>query len=238
MRKPRTHRLRVNTFQEYMKQIVYGGNDGIVTTFAIVAGFEGAGATGAAEVGAIAVLLFGIANLLADATAMGLGEFLSARSQQDVFNATFSAEKKLIASNPEQSLASMKNSLRQRGISPSDTEQMSDIMARNPDFMTDYMMQYELGMPDPSASSAIMNGLFTFAAFIALGAVPLLPYMILEPTQSTFYLSVAATFCALTSLGLLRWKATNESLFRCVGETVLVGGICALVAFGVGTLFR
>lgn len=88
MLKTKSNRRRVGKFQEYLKQIIYGGNDGIVTTFAIVAGFAGAGAEGTAQIGAVAVLLFGIANLLADATAMGMGEFLSARSQQDVYNAT------------------------------------------------------------------------------------------------------------------------------------------------------
>jgi VIT1/CCC1 family predicted Fe2+/Mn2+ transporter len=233
-----SNRHRVSTFQEYLKQIVYGGNDGIVTTFAIVAGFAGAGADGAAQIGAVAVLLFGIANLLADATAMGLGEFLSARSQQDVYNATHKNEISAIASNPTGGREAMMSNLAARGVSDQDAEQLTDVMLRNPDFMADFMMQYDLGMPNPSSSSAAMNGLFTFGAFLIWGAVPLVPYFIYEPTDSTFIMSVAATLAALTSLGLLRWKVTNESMLRCVGETVLVGGICALVAFGVGMIFR
>ena len=238
MRKRQSNRHRVSTFQEYLKQIVYGGNDGIVTTFAIVAGFAGAGADGAAQIGAVAVLLFGIANLLADATAMGLGEFLSARSQQDVYNATHKNEISAIESNPNDGRVAMMSNLAERGVSDQDAEQLTDVMLRNPDFMADFMMQYDLGMPNPSSSSAAMNGLFTFGAFLIWGAVPLIPYFIFEPTQTTFRMSVAATFAALTSLGLLRWKVTNESMIRCVGETVLVGGICALVAFGVGMIFR
>ncbi|WP_366942774.1 VIT1/CCC1 transporter family protein [uncultured Paracoccus sp.] len=64
---------QIGPLREFLGQIVYGGNDGIVTTFAIVAGFAGARADGTASVGAIAVLLFGLANLFADAVAMGLG---------------------------------------------------------------------------------------------------------------------------------------------------------------------
>ena len=238
MLKTKSNRRRVGTLQEYLKQIIYGGNDGIVTTFAIVAGFAGAGAEGAAQIGAVAVLLFGLANLFADATAMGLGEFLSARSQQEVYNATHINERSEIESNPNTGRETMMANLSSRGVSEQDAVQLTDVMLRNPEFMTDFMMQYELGMPNPSSSSAIMNGLFTFGSFIALGAVPLVPYFILEPTQTTFRLSVAATLAALTSLGLLRWKVTNESMLRCVGETVLVGGICAVVAFGVGLIFR
>jgi VIT1/CCC1 family predicted Fe2+/Mn2+ transporter len=79
--------LRGGRISENLREIVYGGNDGIVTTFAVVAGFQGAAAgEHAAAIGAVAVLLFGLANLLADGTAMGLGAFLSARSQRDVHN--------------------------------------------------------------------------------------------------------------------------------------------------------
>ena len=94
------HEHRIGRVQEFLKQIVYGGNDGIVTTFAVVAGFAGFGAEGAAAIGGIAVLLFGLANLFADATAMGLGEFLSTRSEQDVYRATRAREMLEIESNP------------------------------------------------------------------------------------------------------------------------------------------
>ena len=238
MRKQRTSRLRVNKFQTHLKQIVYGGNDGIVTTFAIIAGFAGAGSDGVVQIGAIAVLLFGLANLFADATAMGLGEFLSARSQRDVYNATRKVERHALDLDPTTERQFMVVTLSARGIKDQDATKLADVMIANPEFMADFVMQYELGMADPANSSAMMNGLFTFIAFVAFGAIPLVPYFILEPTQSTFYLSVNATFAALVSLGLLRWKVTTQSMLRCVVESVLVGGTCAVVAFGVGMIFR
>jgi len=228
---------KIGKLQEFLKQIIYGGNDGIVTTFAIVAGFAGAGAEGAAQIGGIAVLLFGVANLLADATAMGLGEFLSARSEQDVYRATRDKELLEIKNNPDMERAEMIEILEERGVSDSDAKQLTDVLERNPEFMADFMMQYEIGMSDPSEDSPAMNGLATFIAFIIFGSVPLIPYFVMEPVHLTFQLSVFATFLALTSLGLLRWKVTNETMFRCVGETVLVGGICAVVAYGVGLAF-
>src|SRR3989338_2105820 len=73
-------------FSQYLREIVYGGNDGIVTTFAVVAGFAGAQrdpATSAVPV--VSVLLFGLANLFADGLSMSLGSFLSIRADQDVY---------------------------------------------------------------------------------------------------------------------------------------------------------
>lgn len=229
---------QIGKLQEFMKQIVFGGNDGIVTTFAIVAGFAGAGMEGTAQIGGIAVLLFGIANLLADATAMGLGEFLSARSEQDVYRATRAKELHEIKTNIAMERAEMYEILDEKGFSEPDAKQLTEVLERHPEFMADFMMQYEIGMADPSDENPIMNGLATFAAFIVFGVAPLIPYFLLPPNSTTFNLSVGSTFAALVVLGLMRWKVTNESILRCVGETVLVGGICAIVAFGVGLIFR
>jgi len=233
----KAHEHKISKLQEFLKQVIYGGNDGIVTTFAIVAGFAGAGAEGAAQIGGIAVLLFGVANLLADATAMGLGEFLSARSEQDVYRATRDKELYEIKHNPDMERAEMIEILEERGVSRADSVVLTDVLERNPEFMADFMMQYEIGMADPSGDNPAMNGLATFIAFIIFGSVPLIPYFIMEPVHLTFQLSVIATFLALVALGMLRWKVTNETLFRCVGETVLVGGICAIVAYAVGLAF-
>ena len=120
---------KIGKLQEFLRQIVFGGNDGIVTTFAIVAGFAGAGADGAAQIGGIAVLLFGIANLLADATAMGLGEFLSARSEQDVYRATRDKELAEIARNPALERAEMEEIFTDKGMTSDDAVAMSAILA-------------------------------------------------------------------------------------------------------------
>ncbi len=229
---------RIGKLQEFLKQIVYGGNDGIVTTFAVVAGFAGAQAEGVGQIAGIAVLLFGIANLLADATAMGLGEFLSSRSEQDVYRATRRMELTEIHENPEFERQEMLEILTGKGVALADAASMVDVLMRNPEFMADMMMTYEIGMSDPSDDSPAMNGLATFISFIIFGSIPLMPYFVLSPTQEVFYLSVMSTALALIALGLLRWKVTTETVTRCVGETVLVGGICALVAFGVGLAFR
>src|SRR3989344_180110 len=76
---------RLSPLSEYLKEIVYGGVDGIVTTFAVVAGFTGASIGDVTNYSIVTVLLFGFANLFADAASMALGNFLSVRAQQDVY---------------------------------------------------------------------------------------------------------------------------------------------------------
>ena len=222
--------------QEFLKQITYGGNDGIVTTFAIVAGFAGAAAEGAAQIGPLAVLVFGLANLFADAVSMGLGEFLSTRSAHDMYHARRAREVAEFTRNPDQESREILDILRARGLDEDDARAATAIIARNPDMMADMMMTYEFGMMDPRADNPALEGLVTFLAFVSFGTIPLLPYFLLPPDATTFRLSLAATGIALTLLGLLRWNATGEKLMRCVGETVAVGSVCAAVAYAVGWL--
>src|SRR3989338_3311388 len=89
-------------FSQYLREIVYGGNDGIVTTFAVVAGFAGAQKDPASSaVPVISVLLFGLANLIADGLSMSLGSFLSLRANQDVYGNEHAKESHEIIHDPE-----------------------------------------------------------------------------------------------------------------------------------------
>lgn len=229
-----THQM--GALQDGLKQIVYGGTDGIVTTFAIVAGFAGAGAGGVAQIGGIAVLVFGLANLFADAISMGLGEFLSTRAQRDLYTKQRNMEAAELRSRPEQERAELEELLTERGLEGADAREAAGLLMKSPELVVDMMMAYELEMPDMRNVNAAQDGFVTFAAFTLFGAVPLVPYLLLEPVPQTFVLSLAATFGALVALGGLRYVATREALWRCVGETVLVGGVSAAVAYGVGLL--
>ena len=231
---------KITRWSTNLREIVYGGNDGIVTTFAVVAGFAGAASgDNTAAVGTLAVLVFGLANLFADATAMGLGSFLSSRSEKDVYAAIRAKEAHEIAHNPRFERREIVEIFLDKGVERRDADLMADAYMRYPDLAADFMMQHEVGMADPDGDSPAVNGLMTFISFIVFGIIPLIPYFLLEPTaRDTFFISVGATAGALVMLGLVRWRVTTESVLRCVGETVLVGGICAVVAYGVGLAFR
>ncbi len=232
---PRRGNHQLSRAQEFLRPMIYGGNDGIVTTFAIVAGFAGAKAEGAVELGVLAILVFGLANLFADAVSMGLGEFLSGRSQRDLYDAQRTAFLREIADGrvgPE----AVARILETRGLAPEEAQEAAAILVRSPELVADLALTYERNLAHPSSARPAADGLMTFLSFVVLGAVPLLPYFFLAPTETTFRLSVAATAAALVALGLLRFSATEEGLARSVGETVLVGGICAVVAYAVGAV--
>jgi VIT1/CCC1 family predicted Fe2+/Mn2+ transporter len=221
-----------------LREIVYGGNDGIVTTFAIVAGFAGAGAEGAEKVGGAAVLLFGLANLFADATSMGLGAFLSARSADDVTRARRMRARAALRSAPERAEAETKRALQARGLQDEDAGAVAGALARAPDLHAEFHSG-ALGRADGGDGlSPAQGALVTFLSFLAFGCFPLAPYFVMSPNETAVALSLAGSALALAGLGLLRWRATEETLRRCLGETLLVGATCGVVAYAVGLFFR
>ena len=226
-------------FSANLREIIYGGNDGIVTTFAVVAGFSGAKMyESGAQIGGLVVLMFGLANLFADGTAMGLGSFLSARSEQDVYKAERAKELHEIKHNPQFERIEALEILALKGVKPEDAKKLVDVYESYPELMADFMMAYELGMADPFDGSPMMEGLMTFGSFLLFGIVPLLPYFFMPANAQSFQVSIGLTGLSLLGLGLVRWKITMQSIWRCVGETMLIGGVCAAIAYVVGMLFR
>lgn len=223
-----------DALRDYLKQIVFGGNDGIITTFAIVAGFAGAEAQGTGAVGAVAVLVFGLANLAADATSMGLGEFLSGRSNRDLYAARHADAKRAAQLDPDAAATAMAHHFEAQGLERQAARRTAEQLATAPDLMADLALRYDHGMEAPEASNLPMRAFMTFASFVAFGFIPILPFVLFPGGENIQWISVAATLTALALLGLLRFAVTGDRLWRAVGETVSLGALCAAIAYGTG----
>lgn len=240
LQKHRAEEHKVSPLSTYLKEIVYGGNDGIVTTFAVVAGFAGAGG-GAAEIAGysyLTVLLFGFANLFADASSMGLGNFLSSRSEKDLYRSFRQKELHEIRTNPQMERAETIEILQQKGFTPQQSADLATIYATNEQYWLEFMMKDELEMQNPEGDNAALMALATFLSFLVFGFIPLVPYVFFSSAGNIFFISVGATFVALLLLGLLRWKVTNQGVIRSVGEVILLGGVSAGIAYAVGMFFK
>jgi vacuolar iron transporter family protein len=231
-----------NTFSNYFKEVVYGAVDGIVTTFAVVAGFAGAAITSGnvIEISFFVVLLFGLANLFADGASMGLGNFLSVRSEKGLYLVTRREERDRLRSNPEdERLETLRILQDVKGFSEKDATALADIYKNNEEYWIDFMMHHKQGLPDPRRENEILTGLATFFSFMLFGSIPLLPFIILENGDpvTTFFFSALGTFVALVILGLLKWRVIGGRLVSSMAEVLLVGGTAAIIAYSVGTFF-
>lgn len=232
---------KLDSLTQYFTEVIYGGVDGIITTFAVVAGFSGAALSTdeTTELTFMVVLLFGLANLFADAVSMGLGNFLSVRSEKDIYNITRYREMTNVKENPKAEKASTVAILIGRGFSDEDAETLANVFQKNPDYWVDFIMNSKLQMSDPRGTNPALTGIATFLAFLFFGTIPLLPFIFMESEVAgiAFSYSLFGTFVALVILGLLKWRVAGVSVFYALAEVIIIGGVAASVAYYVGTFF-
>lgn len=238
------HEHSNNPLRGYFKEVVFGGVDGIITTFTVVAGFTGAALSTdtTTQLSFLVVLLFGLANLFADAVSMGLGNFLSVRAEKDLFTAARNKELEEIRNNPAAEFDETVYILTTRGFSQHDACALARIYQNNESYWADFMMHHELEMSDPHNENPVFTGFATFASFIVFGSIPLIPFLVIgagstADPKTVFMFSVVGTVIALILLGVLKWKIVGITLKRALAEMLIVGGAAAVVAYFIGTLF-
>jgi VIT1/CCC1 family predicted Fe2+/Mn2+ transporter len=218
---------------QYIGDLVYGGLDGIVTTFAVVSGVAGA------ALGASVILILGLANLFADGLSMATGAYLSTKSEREYYERERQREAWEVEHFPEGERAEMLALYRARGYSEEDAETLARIHSKDKERWVDEMMVQELGLL-PDERTPWRSALATFGAFLVAGSVPLLVYLVglvvaIDPVVS-FVVSLVLSALALFILGAAKVFVTERSWFRSGLEMLLVGGLAAAVAYLVGAV--
>jgi VIT1/CCC1 family predicted Fe2+/Mn2+ transporter len=220
--------------EQYLPEMVYGSIDGIVTTFAVVAGAAGAGLS------IQVVLILGIANLVADGLSMSIGSFLSKKSEIDNYNKHLKIENWEIDNLPEVERKEVEDIYRAKGFEGKELEMVVNRITSNRQVWLDTMMTDELGLMKET-KSPVKAGMFTFSAFVIAGSVPLVAYIItlLNKTEySPFVISSLFTLLAFTLIGAVKNMVTHAGWLRSITETVLLGTIAAAAAYGLGDLLE
>jgi len=231
----------MSALADYFKEVIYGGIDGIITTFAVVSGAAGASLStdSTSQLVFVSVLLFGLANLFADAASMGLGNFLSVRSEKDLYHAAREGQRRSVTSDPQHEFATTVRIMQERGFSTADATILAETYRKNEEYWLDFLMQHSRELSDPRGENEIYTGVATFGSFMLFGAIPLLPFMLAlsESASTTFVYSAVGTFVALVLLGLLKWRVIGARFTASLLEVVLVGGTAAVLAYFVGSFF-
>ena len=226
-------------FSIYLEEGVYGGIDGIVTTFAVVAGFSGANlGEQTLNLSVITVLLFGLANLIADGAAMGFGNYLSVKSAKSLYESTYKQELTETKESYEYEIEETEYLFQEQGFNQEDSKKLTQIISKNSDYWVKFMIQHECNLENMENSNAIKNGIATFSSFITFGFIPLIPYFFKFSHTHSFYLSISFTALALALLGFIRAKIANDNLIKSIIETIIIGSLAASLAFIVGSLFK
>ena len=226
-----------NRRHNYLKDFIYGAIDGTVTTFAIVAGVAGAGLSA----GVIVVL--GLANLFGDGFSMAVSNYLGTRADEQLRDRYRQAEQDHIRKFPEGEREEIRQIFAAKGFEGDELDRVVETITADRDRWVDTMLTEELGLSlvGPSPLRAAWS---TFAAFLAIGALPLLAFiaMLLFPklitANSAFALSTVLTGAAFFVVGAAKSKFVGEPWWRSGLITLLMGGAAAGIAYGIGLSLR
>lgn len=226
----------INRFQEYLGEFVYGGIDGSVTTFAVVAG--AAGATLESSV----VIILGFANLFADGFAMSVGSYLSTKSEKENFKKHQKIEYWEVDNLPEKEKEEIRDIYRAKGFEGEILEEIVRTITADRDRWVDVMMKEELEMSKETKSPWAM-GAVTFMSFLLFGFIPLLVFVLdyfdlLSDDQHLFLFSSVLTGLVFMLIGYLKALVNQTRIFRSISETFLLGAAAAALAYYVGAILE
>jgi len=230
-----SQRLEEGVPQSYLKDMVYGGIDGTITTFAVVAGVVGA------DLSAGIVVILGLANLIADGFSMAVSNFLGTRAEQQFLHMIRKDEENEIDLIPEGEREEVRQIYAAKGFEGELLEQVVEVITSDEKVWVDTMLMEEHGLllqgPEPGKAAW-----WTFVAFLVAGIVPVAPFIINLVVDggipSPFLWSSVATAATFFAIGVFKARVVGGNKIKAGIETVAVGGMAAILAYGVGWLLR
>ena len=221
-------------FQDYLGEFVYGGIDGSVTTFAVVAGSTGA------NLDSSIVIILGFANLLADGFAMSVGSYLSAKSERAIYEKHRQTEYWEVDNLPEVEREEIREIYKNKGFEGELLEQVVEVICSDKDRWVNVMMKEELEMI-PDSKSPFATGATTYISFLLVGIIPLVAYVwdyAVEPLTYVFWIASTLTMLGFIGIGWLKSYVTQTSKTKGILETLLLGALAAAVSYFVGDLLE
>lgn len=218
---------------EYLADFVYGANDGIITTFAVVTGAAGASLSPGV------IIILGVANLLADGFSMGASSILSTLSEKDFHKSIRLEQEYDIEHTPEIAKEEVRDVLRKWDTPKDILERMMTVLIRNKRSWADFVLREEYNITEEDTENPIHHGVATFIAFVIVGTLPLIPYLFGVRTEHQFLVSIIATAVALFTTGALQSLLTNKKWWLKTGtQMLLLGGVAAGISYGIGFFIK
>lgn len=212
-----------------LRAATFGINDGLVSNLSLVMGV--AGGTGNASV----VLLAGVAGLLAGAFSMAAGEWVSVRSQKELYEREIEIEAEELRAFPEEEQEELALIYRAKGIEPEAADKLAERIMLRKSAALDTLVREELGLDPGDLASPWVAAFSSFFAF-AIGAfMPVLPFLIAEGTVA-LWAAAGLSGVVLALVGLLISVFTGRSAFVSAARMVLIGAAAAAITYGVGSL--
>jgi VIT1/CCC1 family predicted Fe2+/Mn2+ transporter len=215
-----------------VREIVFGFNDGSVSTIALLAGVTG---------GALArgqILIAGFSGVVAGAISMAIGAYISSKSEIEHNDSEIEREKREIDQVPEIEREEVRQLYMKKAEFTED--ELGVVVNRTTSEKgkwLDFMVREELGFFKERFENPVKVGLIMFLAFLAGGFVPLMPYLLISAPLSSFLVASILTYASLFTIGVWKTTFTNKHWLLSGGEMVLMGILAAVIPYLIGELF-
>ena len=226
------HKENHMTSSDFLRDIVIGMSDGLTVPFALAAGLSGAVA------GSGIIVIAGIAEIAAGSIAMGLGGYLSGKTEQDHYKNEVKREHYEVENLRQKEIEETKEFFANIGLSKEIQEQATQEIAQDKDRWVDFMMKYELGLEKPDPKRASKSAFNIGLSYIVGGIIPLSPYFFISDSRGALQYSVVATLICLFIFGFFKSKMTGVNPLGGALRVTLIGAVAAAAAFGVAKLFE
>jgi VIT1/CCC1 family predicted Fe2+/Mn2+ transporter len=216
----------------HFDDFIYGSIDGAVTTFAIVAGVMGASLPSGI------ILILGFANLFADGFSMAAANYQASKARNEFIEMKRKQEEWEIDNLEEQERDEIRDIYREKGFKDELLEDVVRIITSRRKVWVDTMMKEELGLIEDE-KNPMDSSVSTFVGFNLIGLIPLIPFMVfmaigIELNSVAFVYSIVSVLAAFFLVGMIKGKIVKKSMMRSGVNTLIIGGIAAVVAYMVG----
>jgi VIT1/CCC1 family predicted Fe2+/Mn2+ transporter len=212
-----------------LRAAVFGVNDGLVSNCSLILGIAGASADNGI------VLLSGIAGLLAGAFSMASGEYVSVRSQREMFEYQIGLEKEELEEYPEEEAEELALVYAARGMSREEAIGLARKLMADPARALDTLAREELGLNPDELGSPWGAASSSFIAFATGAFIPLLPFLLLKG-HAALYTSIGVTACALFGIGAVISLFTGRSAARDGLRMLAIGAAAGALTFAIGRM--
>lgn len=211
-----------------LRAAVLGANDGLVSNLSLVMGIAGASASNSA------VLLAGIAGLVAGACSMALGEWLSVNSSRELYQKQIATEAAELEQSPEEEKAELALIYQAKGLDEAQATALADKLLSNKASALDTLVREELGIdPDELGGSAWSAATVSFFLFAAGAIFPVAPYFLFTG-WSAAVASLILSGLALAAIGAGTSLFTGRNVLFSAARQLLIGYVAAAITFGIG----
>lgn len=221
-----------------IEDFVYGATDGVVTTFAIVAGVVGA------SLSPSIVLILGFANLFADGFSMAIGNYLSTKSKIEYIERQRKKEEEEIQNSEYHKIQEIREIYSKKGFENDLLDKVIKVITSRKKVWLDIIMKEKIGSSNINGEYPLYKAITTFIAFNVIGLIPLLPFILVFliggyssfTIENTFIYSIIFTAIAFFVIGLIRGRVVNKSPIKIGINTLMIGGAAATVSFLIGNV--